>query len=534
MPKDKDTERGGCNHNQQLIGTTMELASLPLLGFLASLLFLLGVTKKIYTCSAPGDRQPPGPWNLPLLGSLHHVLLSRYRDQPHRALRELSGRHGPLMLLRLGVVPALVVSSAEGAREVLKTQDTAFASRHLSPTMEIFTRGGQDIFFAPYDDLWRQLRRICVLELFSTRRVMSFSRIREEEVATLLRSVADQAGADADVEIGALTSRIITDMVTRSTIGGRCLRRDEFLHEVSKSVKLSAGFNLADLYPSSKLARWLSGGLRDAERCYRNMRAIMDDIIQERAQATADADVESEEDLLGVLLRLHREGGPLTIDIITTVIVEVLGAGGEASWATLEWAMSELMRNPRVLHKAQAEVRGMFQGRRQCRLADGDVLGRLSYLQLVIKETLRLHPPVPFLLPRQCREPCQLMGYPVPEGTKVLVNAWALGRDAAYWERAEEFEPERFEAAAMDYKGATNFEYIPFGGGKRMCPGVALSMANMELLLASLLYHFDWELPVGVRPEEIDMTEAFGITLQRKTKLVMRATLRIPFDTLVS
>uniref|UniRef100_A0A0A9EB17 Uncharacterized protein n=1 Tax=Arundo donax TaxID=35708 RepID=A0A0A9EB17_ARUDO len=186
--------------------------------------------------------------------------------------------------------------------------------------------------------------------------------------------------------------------------------------------------------------------------------------------------------------------------------------------------MSELMKNPRVLQKAQAEVREVFNG--QHKLTEDDTK-KLSYLPLVVKETLRLHIPVPFLLPRVCREACQVMGYGIPEGTKVLVNAWAIARDDRYWEDAEVFKPERFEASNVDFRGA-DFEYIPFGAGRRMCPGMALGLANMELALAGLLYHFDWELPYGKRGEELDMSEMCGITVKRKSKLVLHATTRIP------
>ncbi|CAM0947155.1 unnamed protein product [Alopecurus aequalis] len=253
----------------------MELvASSPLLllGFLVSLIFLLvNQVARTNTSSAPGKRLPPGPWKLPLLGSLHHVLLSRYGDLPHRGLRELSGRHGPLMLLRFGAVPTLVVSSAEAAREVLNTHDTTFASRHMTPTIAVFTCGGQDILFSPYGDLWRQLRRVCVLELLSTRRVQSFRHIREDEAAALVRSVADDCARSGNVgavvDIGERLSHMVSDIVVRSAVGSRCPRRDEFLRVIEESAKLTAGFNLSDMFPSSTLARWLSGGYRKALRC---------------------------------------------------------------------------------------------------------------------------------------------------------------------------------------------------------------------------------------------------------------------------
>jgi cytochrome P450 len=188
--------------------------------------------------------------------------------------------------------------------------------------------------------------------------------------------------------------------------------------------------------------------------------------------------------------------------------------------------MSELMKTPRIMQKAQAEVREAFKG--QGKLSEDDIAKtKVSYLHLVIKEALRLHPPAVLLLPREYGETCRVMGYDVPRGTKVFVNVWAIGRDDRYWGDAEAFRPERFEDSAVDFKGA-DFEYLPFGAGRRMCPGMSLGMANMELALASLLFHFDWELPAGVTPQDLDMTETFGITVRRKSKLWVHAKPRIP------
>ncbi|CAN6310277.1 unnamed protein product [Urochloa humidicola] len=511
---------------------------LPLLVLLLVLsLFLLKLVSSRPTGKLPPPaRLPPGPWQLPLIGNLHHLLLSRHGNLAHRTLRDLSRRHGPLMLLRLGAVPTLVVSSAEAASEVLKTHDAAFASRHLTPTLAVFSVGGRDVLFSPYGDLWRHLRRVCVLELLSARRVRSFRPVREDEAARLLRSVSAScaaAGGIAVVDVGERICKAVNDAVTRAAVGGRCARRDEFLRELQNSVALTGGFNLADLYPSSRLARWLSRALRDAERCNRAVRDIVAEIIREQEKLSAAGD--NDDNLLAVLLRLQREGDaqcPLTTEIISTVVLEIFAAGSETSSTTLEWTLCELTRNPRVMRKAQSEVREAFKGKHKLTESDTE---NLSYLPMVIKETLRLHAPVPFLIPRECREPCRVMGYDIPEGTKVLVNAWAIGRDERYWgEDAEEFVPERFEGSdVVDFRGA-DFEFIPFGAGRRMCPGMALGLVNMELALAGLLYHFDWEEEVseGRRKKKVDggggVGEAFGITVKRKDRLVLRATQRIP------
>lgn len=186
------------------------------------------------------------------------------------------------------------------------------------------------------------------------------------------------------------------------------------------------------------------------------------------------------------------------------------------------------MRNPRVMRKAQAEVRDSLHGKPT---VTEDDMADLKYLKLIIRETMRLHPPVPLLLPRECHESCKVVGYDIPKGTTVLVNVWAISRDPRYWDDAETFWPERFEstaaAAAVDFKG-TDFEFTPFGAGRRVCPGIAFAQAGMELALAALLYHFDWELPAGLLPWELNMEEVMGITVRRKHDLCLRPVVRVP------
>ncbi|WVZ12918.1 hypothetical protein V8G54_017448 [Vigna mungo] len=179
--------------------------------------------------------------------------------------------------------------------------------------------------------------------------------------------------------------------------------------------------------------------------------------------------------------------------------------------------MAEMIRNPRVMKRAQAEVREVFKmnGR-----VDETCINEMKYLKLVIKETLRLHPPAPLLLPRECGETCEINGYDIPVKSKVIVNAWAIGRDPNSWSDPERFYPERFNDSSVDYKG-NNFELIPFGAGRRICPGITFGLMNVELTLALMLYHFDWKLPNGMKAEELDMTEQFALTVRRKDGLFL-------------
>ena len=177
--------------------------------------------------------------------------------------------------------------------------------------------------------------------------------------------------------------------------------------------------------------------------------------------------------------------------------------------------------------KAQAEVREAFKGK--TRITEDDLAGaELIYLKLVIKEALRLHTPGPVLIPRVCRETCQIMGYDIPKGMVLFVNVWGICRDPKYWDEPEEFKPERFERNNnLDYKG-TNYEYLPFGAGRRICPGINLGVGNIALALASLLYHFDWKLPDGIDPKDVDVSEAAGLVASKKTSLILHPVTRIP------
>uniref|UniRef100_A0ACD5V087 Uncharacterized protein n=1 Tax=Avena sativa TaxID=4498 RepID=A0ACD5V087_AVESA len=246
--------------------------------------------------------------------------------------------------------------------------------------------------------------------------------------------------------------------------------------------------------------------------------------MAERRQAADDAASTHDEDFLDVLLRLQEEDSlmfPLTSETIGAVIFDIFAAGSETSATTLEWAMSELLINPHAMEKAQLEVRKVL-GPGRVVIKNTDVAG-LQYLKLVIKEVFRLHPPAPLLAPREAREDCEIMGYNIPQGTKIHINAFAISRDPKYWENPQVFEPERFENSNVDYKG-TNYEFTPFGAGRRQCPGMLFGTSTVEIALANLLYHFDWALPAdGESLKALDMSEKSGIAVSRRYELKLVA-----------
>ncbi|OMO59093.1 Cytochrome P450 [Corchorus capsularis] len=391
---------------------------------------------------------------------------------------------------------------------------------------ERLTVAGSDIAFAPYGGYWRQLRKICALELFSAKRVQSFRSVREEEVSNLIALISSNKGLP--INLGEMLNNLTYSITLRSAFSGRRKQHEAFLSFLKKTLEELGLFSgVVDLFPSMKLLYWMSGTRKRHQRLHHDLDEMFERIIEEHRANKANPKNGDEvtDDLIDVLLKLQDRGDlefPLTTDNIKAVILDILATGTDTSSTTIVWAMAEMMKNPRVMEKAQAEVRQIFDRTGEVNESN---IHKSKYLNLVIKETLRLHPPVP-LIPRENVERCEIKGYEIPAKSKVLVNIWAIGREPNYWNEAERFNPERFLDSSIDYRGL-NFEYIPFGGGRRICPGISFGMAVVELCLANLLYLFDWKLPNGMKHEDLDMTEAFSATGKRKTDLCL---IPIPYD----
>ncbi|MED6219489.1 hypothetical protein PIB30_036270 [Stylosanthes scabra] len=467
-------------------------------------------------------RVPPGPWKLPLIGNLHQLAGS---SLPHHALTKLANKHGPLMHLQLGQISAVVVSSPSIAREIMKTHDLTFADRPEFLPSKILVYDSSDITFAPYGEFWRQMRKICTVELLSSKKVQSLFYIRQEEVANMLETI--RASAGGTINLSKMINNLISIVISRSAFGNLSEDHELFVSFVKEAIALGDGFALADVFPSLKPLHFITGFEAKLKKMHVKIDKILDKIIKEnegkKLEDTHQEQEKKNENLVEVLLRVLKSGTldtQITMNHVKAVIWDVFSAGTDTSVVVIEWVMSELMRSPRAMKKAQAEIRQALRGKQTIREAD---VTELPYLKAVISEAMRLHPPLPLLLPRQAREDCTIHGYHIPINTKVMVNAYALGRDPDYWYDADTFLPERFLDTPMDFKG-TNFEYIPFGAGRRICPGINFGLANVEFALAMLLYHFNWELPNGIKPEDLDMNEAQGAVIGRKNNLYLIPT----------
>ncbi|OAY76985.1 Alpha-humulene 10-hydroxylase [Ananas comosus] len=504
------------------------LSPVSLLLFCAGLFFFIRVASEWFAgFKARGwsPPLPPGPRGLPIIGSIHRLAVG---GLPHHTLAGLARRHGPLMLLRLGQVDVAVASSREAAEDVLKTHDLNFAFRPMLALSMLLEHG---LGFSPYDSHYRHLRKVAAVELFSIRRVRSFTAVREEQVRNMINNIKTAALSRAPVKLREELMLLSNSIVSVAAVGRRCRHEGKLVKLTKEAARLASGFAMADLFPSLKFVDVLTGMRSKLEGMRRELQEILDKVIRDKEMCKGNGGDEDatkqEEDILDVLLRLKDDNNqefPITLSNVKVVILELFIAGTETSSTIIEWAMSELIRNPKIMEKAQSEIREALEGKPNVEEAD---LGQLSYLRLVIKEAFRLHPPGPLLVPRVAQETCQVIGYTIPAGTRMLINAWALGRDPQYWAEAERFKPERFEDSSVDLKGA-NFEFLPFGSGRRMCPGMVFGLANVELALAQLLFHFDWSLPGGMKPQDLDMTEAFGAAASRKSELVLLATPHFP------
>ncbi|CAN1746451.1 Desmethyl-deoxy-podophyllotoxin synthase [Linum perenne] len=430
---------------------------------------------------------------------------------PHR-LRDLAKTYGPhLMFLQLGETRNVIVSSAESAREVMKTHDLNFANRPVMLVGTVMTYDCTNLSFAPYGAYWRQLKKICTVELLSSKRVQSFRHVREEEVSRYVDRILLSTSAGV-VDLSKETRRHMSTVIARSAFGEKCGEAEEFMRLLKDGMVLAGGFNVEDMFPSMTWLHVLFGARSRMEVVSRGIDKILGGIINEHKRRRQERG-----DLVDILLKVQENGEleiPFTDDNVKAIILDVFTGGSDTTSSLIEWTMSEMLRNPRVLNKAQEEVRESKN------IVEEANISELKYLKLVIKEALRLHPPIAMLVPRQNMEKCEIDGYTIPANTKITINAWAIGRNPKYWTQPDMFYPERFIDSNIDYRGF-NFEFIPFGAGRRMCPGITFGITNVELVLANLLYHFDWVLPNGEKFEDLDMTETLGITMNRKTNLYL-------------
>ncbi|KAL3536871.1 hypothetical protein ACH5RR_000237 [Cinchona calisaya] len=485
---------------------------------------------------------PPIPFpTLPLIG---HLYLIKKKNIPfHKALADVSKKYGPVLYLRFGSSrKVLLVSSPSAVEECLSKNDVIFANRPPLLIGKYMGYNYTSLAWSSYGQHYRNLRQIATAELLSARTVQMLSYIRGNEVQTLIGSLFQQSASNTErpfvVDMKSVIFELIFNVMTRMVFGKKYYSKSQENSKEAKMfkeigahiLKLATKTSVVDFMPFMRFFGY--GKVKEElmevhEKRGKFMKALLEEYRRTETddQATTEAQGKKRS-MIQVLLELQAnepEGYP---DEIVIGLVSVLyQASTETSAGTLEWAFSLLLRHPEVMKKAQAEIDRVIDNNRL--MGDSD-MAQLPYLRCIIKETMRLHPAIPLLLPHYSSKDCRVAGFHVPHGTMLLVNVWAIHHDLESWKEPEKFIPERFEGIE---KNKDEFKFIPFGSGRRRCPGDNLAMSSIALALGTLLQCFDWE---RISSQEIDMSEGSGILAFKVQPLKVKCCPRANMVSLLS
>ncbi|XP_019155058.1 PREDICTED: cytochrome P450 81E8-like [Ipomoea nil] len=452
---------------------------------------------------------PPTPFpKLPILGHLHLIKLPL-----HRSLHQISLKYGPIFTLQLGVRRVVVVSSPSAVEECFTKNDVVLADRPRSVAGNYLTYNYTILTSSNYGDHWRNLRRICALEIFSTSRLNSFKSVRQDELKILLQKLVQTSrhAGFGTVELKSKFSDLSFNIILRMTSGKRYFglddEDDKEAMEFRKLIKepFMSGGEVLDSLP---FLRWI-GYYKNVEKNMKKLSERLESFLQ--GLVDEHRHDKSRNSMIDHLLSLQ-ESQPeyYTDQIIKGLMMVMLLGGTDTSAVAMEWGMALLLNHPRVLDKARAEIDDLVG---QERAIEEEDLPKLKYLQNIILETLRLFPSAPLLVPHCSSDDCKIGGYDIPRGTMLLVNAWAIHRDPKLWDDPTSFKPERFDGG----NEVESTKLLPFGMGRRSCPASGLAQRVMGLALGSLIQCFEWQ---RVGEEDVDLTQGNGFTAPKAEPLV--------------
>nr|AJD87468.1 cytochrome P450 CYP76AD12 [Cleretum bellidiforme] len=456
---------------------------------------------------------PPGPKTIPIFGNIFEL-----GKKPHQSFANLAKIHGPLMSLKLGSVTTIVVSSAEVAREMFLKNDQLLSNRTVPNSVTAGDHHKTTMSWLPVSQKWRNFRKITAVHLLSPQRLDSCQALRQAKVKQLFNYIHEcaQKGEAVDIGKAAFTTslNLLSNLFFSVELANHKSSSSQEFKQLIWNIMEDIGKpNYADYFPVLKYVD-PSGIRRRLASNFNKLIDVFQGFIRLRMSTNSSCGATNPNDVLDVLLNLYK-GDDLNMDEINHLLVDIFDAGTDTTSSTFEWAMAELVKNPKMMKKAQAEIQQVLGKDSIIRESD---IPNMPYLQAIIKETLRLHPPTVFLLPRKADADVELYGYVVPKNAQILVNLWALGRDPLVWKSPNVFKPERFLGSEIDFKGR-DFGLLPFGAGRRICPGMNLAYRMLTLMLATLLQSFDWKVADGTNPQDMDMDEKFGIALQKTTPL---------------
>ncbi|XP_016186154.1 cytochrome P450 76C2-like [Arachis ipaensis] len=499
-------------------------AIIPLFLFISS--FYNGIqSSKTYYSKLP---LPPGPHPYPIIGNILKLFGT---NNPLEAITHLSKTYGPIMTLKLASITTIVISSPQIAKEALHKNDALFSGRKLpvittwSQSLEDFSKTSL-VWMPASAAKWRTLRRACATKIFSPQQLDSTQCIRKRKVQDLLNYVHECCIKGEAFDIGEAIFTTIINSMSNTLLSMDLAHYNYFdnnkFHEFKEIMigltKETGRTSVSDFLPFLRLLD--PQGTRSSTKInFEKMLEFLNSVIEERTHSSSDEsrmNFNECNDVLDSFLDLIKQGSSeLNLNDVIYLFVDLFIAGIDTTSSTLEWAMAELLHNPEKMFKVKEELHQALG--KNGKIEESNI-SKLPYLNAIVKETLRLHPPAPFLVPHKAIDYVELGGFTVPKHAQILVNVWSMGRDSSIWANPNLFEPERFLDSDIDFKGKS-FEYIPFGAGRRICPGLPFASRSIHFILASLLYHFHWKLADEMKPQDMDMNYTFGFTLHKTQPL---------------
>ncbi|XVE78992.1 hypothetical protein DITRI_Ditri14bG0022400 [Diplodiscus trichospermus] len=457
---------------------------------------------------------PPGPKGWPIVGAL--PLLG---SMPHVTLAKLAKKYGPVMYLKMGTCNMVVASTPDAARAFLKTLDLNFSNRPPNAGATHLAYNSQDMVFADYGPRWKLLRKLSNLHMLGGKGLKDWSQVRAVELGHMLRAMCESSQKGEPVIVPEMLTYAMANMIGQVILSRRVFvtkgsESNEFKDMVVELMTSAGFFNIGDFIPS---IAWmdLQGIEREMKKLHKRWDVLLTKMMEEHAKTAQER--KGKPDFLDIIManRENSDGEKLSLTNVKALLLNLFTAGTDTSSSIIEWALAEIMKNPKILKKAHEEMDKVI-GRNR-RLQESD-MPKLPYLQAICKETFRKHPSTPLNLPRVSTQASEINGYYIPKNTRLSVNIWAIGRDPDVWENPLAFTPERFlteKNARIDPRG-NDFELIPFGAGRRICAGTRMGIMLVEYILGTLVHSFEWTLPNGV---ELNMDEAFGLALQKAVPL---------------
>ncbi|CAJ2629430.1 unnamed protein product [Trifolium pratense] len=440
---------------------------------------------------------PPGP---SIFTIISHVFELYYK--PQQTLAKFAKFYGPVMLIKLCTETTVIISSSDMAKEILHTNDSLFTDRSVPDNATTHNHDNFSVVFLPYSPLWQHLRKICHNNLLSNKTLDGSQELRRMKLKDLLNDMHKSSLTGETVDIGRAAFKACINFLSYTFVSQDFVESldDEYKYIVSTLLSSVGTPNIADHFPILKILD-PQGIRRHTDKYFAKVFYAFDVIIEKRMKLRQSEDYVSMNDMLDSLLDISKEDSQkMDKNLIKHLLFDLLVAGTDTSALGLERAMTRLVHHPEAMSKAKKELEGTIGLGNPIEESDID---RLPYLNAVIKESLRLHPPAPMLLPRKARVDVEISGYTIPKGAQVLINEWAIGR-TDIWDDADSFSPERFLGSEIDVKGR-HFKLTPFGSGRRICPGSPLAVRMLHLMLGSLINSFDWKLENNMEAKDMNL-----------------------------